>query len=283
MTKIFSKKELKNNLFILLGTLCISLAVVLFFLPNNITTGGTPGMAILLHHISGFSIGAMVIAINIPLLIWGGKYLGRLFAIRTILAIILISFFIDFFSKFLELEALTNNILLSSIFGGIIIGFGVGLIIKGNASAGGSTIVARIVASNSHIKPAQVILFIDLIIILCSIYVFKDIEKALWSIMSIYMTSKAIDIVLTGPLSTKVIHIASNKAELLSEKISESLAEEGTIIKGSGLLKEQDKTLILIVLDVKKLAQLRSIINENDPEAFMIVMEASEMLGRGYK
>lgn len=283
MTKIFSKKELKNNLFILLGTLCISLAVVLFFLPNNITTGGTPGMAILLHHVSGFSIGAMVIAINIPLLIWGGKYLGRLFAIRTILAIILISFFIDFFSKFLELEALTNNILLSSIFGGIIIGFGVGLIIKGNASAGGSTIVARIVASNSHIKPAQVILFIDLIIILCSIYVFKDIEKALWSIMSIYMTSKAIDIVLTGPLSTKVIHIASNKAELLSEKISESLAEEGTIIKGSGLLKEQDKTLILIVLDVKKLAQLRNIINENDPEAFMIVMEASEMLGRGYK
>ena len=79
----------------------------------------------------------------------------------------LISFFIDFFSKFLELEALTNNILLSSIFGGIIIGFGVGLIIKGNASAGGSTIVARIVASNSHIKPAQVILFIDLLIILC--------------------------------------------------------------------------------------------------------------------
>ncbi|MFA9374799.1 MAG: YitT family protein [Poseidonibacter sp.] len=283
MTKIFSKKELKNNLFILLGTLCISLAVVLFFLPNNITTGGTPGMAILLHHVSGFSIGAMVIAINIPLLIWGGKYLGRLFAIRTILAIILISFFIDFFSKFLELEALTNNILLSSVFGGIIIGFGVGLIIKGNASAGGSTIVARIVASNSHIKPAQVILFIDLFIILCSIYVFKDIEKALWSIMSIYMTSKAIDIVLTGPLSTKVIHIASNKAELLSEKISESLAEEGTIIKGSGLLKEQDKTLILIVLDVKKLAQLRNIINENDPEAFMIVMEASEMLGRGYK
>ncbi|MGB5793134.1 YitT family protein [Poseidonibacter sp.] len=283
MTKIFSKKELKNNLFILLGTLCISLAVVLFFLPNNITTGGTPGMAILLHHISGFSIGAMVIAINIPLLIWGGKYLGRLFAIRTILAIILISFFIDFFSKFLQLEALTNNILLSSVFGGIIIGFGVGLIIKGNASAGGSTIVARIVASNSHIKPAQVILFIDLFIILCSIYVFKDIEKALWSIMSIYMTSKAIDIVLTGPLSTKVIHIASNKAELLSEKISESLAEEGTIIKGSGLLKEQDKTLILIVLDVKKLAQLRNIINENDPEAFMIVMEASEMLGRGYK
>ena len=283
MKKLFTKKEIKNNLFIISGTLCISFAVVLFFLPNNITTGGTPGIGILLHHLTGLSIGTIVIAVNIPLLIWGIKYLGKLFAIRTIIAIILISFFIDFFSKIVELDALTNNILLSSIFGGFIIGIGVGLIIKGNASAGGSTIVARIIASNSHIKPAQVILFVDLVIIICSIYVFKDIEKALWSIMSIYVTSKAIDIVLTGTLTTKVIHIASNKAELLSEKITQSLGEEGTIIKGSGLLNEQDKTLILIVLDVKKLGKLRNIINENDPEAFMIVMEASEMLGRGHK
>lgn len=283
MKKLFTKKETKNNLFIISGTLCISLAVVLFFLPNNITTGGTPGIGILLHHLTGLSIGTIVIAVNIPLLIWGIKYLGKLFAIRTIIAIILISFFIDFFSKIVELDALTNNILLSSIFGGFIIGIGVGLIIKGNASAGGSTIVARIIASNSHIKPAQVILFVDLVIIICSIYVFKDIEKALWSIISIYVTSKAIDIVLTGTLTTKVIHIASNKAELLSEKITQSLGEEGTIIKGSGLLNEQDKTLILIVLDVKKLGKLRNIINENDPEAFMIVMEASEMLGRGHK
>jgi uncharacterized membrane-anchored protein YitT (DUF2179 family) len=282
MSNIILKNELKNSIYLLLGTLCISLSVVLFFLSNNITTGGTPGMAILLHHLTGFSIGSMIIAINVPLLIWGGKYLGKTFAIKTIIAIVLISLFIDLFTNIFTFEPLTSNILLASIFGGLIIGLGVGLIIKANASAGGSTIIARIISANSHIKAAQVILYIDMLIVISSIYVFQDFEKALWSIMSIYTTAKAIDVVLTGTLSTKVIHIASNKAEILSEKISQTLGEKGTILKGSGLFQKEDKTLIFIVVDVKKLGILREIIRENDPEAFMIVMEASEMLGRGH-
>lgn len=283
MTNFFNKHEIKNLFFILLGTLCISLSVVLFFVPHSFTTGGTPGMAILLHNLTGFSIGSMVVAINIPLLIWGTKYLGKLFAIKTIITIILISFFVDLFSNILNFEMLLiNNILVAAIFGGVIIGLGVGLIIKGNSSAGGSTIIARIVSANSHIKPAQVILIIDIIIVVCSIYVFKDFEKAVLSIMSIYATSKAIDVVLTGALSTKVIHIASNKPEILTRKISQVLGHEGTILKGSGIYKHEDKTIIFMVLDIKKLGMLRQLIKDNDPDAFMIVMEASEMLGRGH-
>ncbi|WP_108061613.1 YitT family protein [Poseidonibacter lekithochrous] len=281
MSKIFTT-EVKNYLYVIFGVLLIAISVVIFFVPNNFTTGGTPGAALLLHKLTGFSIGSMVIAINIPLLIWGYKYLGKRFAIRTIFAIILISLFIDLFSKYLYFPDLISNILLASIFGGLVIGLGVGLIIKGNASAGGSTVVARIVSANSHIKPAQVILIIDVIIVVSSIYVFKDLEKALWSIMSIYVTAKAIDVVLTGTLTTKVIHIATNKPELLSKRITQRLGNDGTILKGTALHPNQDKTLIFIVLDVKRLGTLRQIIQETDKEAFMIVMEASEMLGRGH-
>lgn len=281
MSKIFTT-EVKNYLYVIFGVLLIAISVVIFFVPNNFTTGGTPGAALLLHKLTGFSIGSMVIAINIPLLIWGYKYLGKRFAIRTIFAIILISLFIDLFSKYLYFPDLISNILLASIFGGLVIGLGVGLIIKGNASAGGSTVVARIVSANSHIKPAQVILIIDVIIVVSSIYVFKDLEKALWSIMSIYVTAKAIDVVLTGTLTTKVIHIATNKPELLSKRITQRLGNDGTILKGTALHPNQDKTLIFIVLDVKRLGTLRQIIQETDSEAFMIVMEASEMLGRGH-
>lgn len=281
MSKIFTT-EVKNYLYVIFGVLLIAISVVIFFVPNNFTTGGTPGAALLLHKLTGFSIGSMVIAINIPLLIWGYKYLGKRFAIRTIFAIILISLFIDLFSKYLYFPDLISNILLASIFGGLVIGLGVGLIIKGNASAGGSTVVARIVSANSHIKPAQVILIIDVIIVISSIYVFKDLEKALWSIMSIYVTAKAIDVVLTGTLTTKVIHIATNKPELLSKRITQKLGNDGTILKGTALHPNQDKTLIFIVLDVKRLGTLRQIIQETDSEAFMIVMEASEMLGRGH-
>lgn len=282
MSTIFNKNELKNIFYILLGTICISISVVLFFIPHNFTTGGTPGAAILLHKLSDFSVGTMVIAINLPLLIWGMKYFGKLFALKTVITVALISIFIDFFSYTLNFNLLISNILVAAIFGGVIIGFGVGFIIKGNSSAGGSTIIAKIIASNSHIKPAQVILISDIIIVVSSIYVFKDFEKAVLSIMSIYATAKAIDIVLTGTLTTKVIHITTSKPQELGEQITKRLGHEGTLIQGDALNKQDDKTLIFMVIDVKKLGELREIIEQTDKDAFMIVMEASEMLGRGH-
>ncbi len=282
MSTIFNKNELKNIFYILLGTICISISVVLFFIPHNFTTGGTPGAAILLHKLSDFSVGTMVIAINLPLLIWGMKYFGKLFALKTVITVALISIFIDFFSYTLNFDLLISNILVAAIFGGVIIGFGVGFIIKGNSSAGGSTIIAKIIASNSHIKPAQVILISDIIIVVSSIYVFKDFEKAVLSIMSIYATAKAIDIVLTGTLTTKVIHITTSKPQELGEQITKRLGHEGTLIQGDALNKQDDKTLIFMVIDVKKLGELREIIEQTDKDAFMIVMEASEMLGRGH-
>lgn len=282
MSTIFNKNELKNIFYILLGTICISISVVLFFIPHNFTTGGTPGAAILLHKLSDFSVGTMVIAINIPLLIWGMKYFGKLFALKTVITVALISIFIDLFSYTLNFDLLISNILVAAIFGGVIIGFGVGFIIKGNSSAGGSTIIAKIIASNSHIKPAQVILISDIIIVVSSIYVFKDFEKAVLSIMSIYATAKAIDIVLTGTLTTKVIHITTSKPQELGEQITKRLGHEGTLIQGDALNKQDDKTLIFMVIDVKKLGELREIIEQTDKDAFMIVMEASEMLGRGH-
>ena len=239
-------------------------------------------MAILVHSLSGFSMGSIIIGINIPLIIVGIKYLGKLFAIKTIITIALLSIFIDIFTATFKNELLIQNILVSAIFGGAVIGFGVGLIIKANSSAGGSTIIARIMASKFYMKPANVMLIIDAIIIVSSIYVFKDFEKAVLSIMSIYATTKAINVVLTGTLNTKVIKITSNKAELIGEEIRAKLGIEGTLLTGTSILNNQDKKIILIVLDIKKLGILKEIISENDKDAFMIVSEASEMLGRGH-
>ncbi|NVJ53993.1 MAG: YitT family protein [Campylobacteraceae bacterium] len=278
----FTKKELLNIIYIVIGTLLCSLSVVLFFTPHNFTTGGTPGAAILLHKLTGFSIGTMVITINIPLLIWGMKYFGKIFAIRTVITVALISIFIDYFSYSLNFDLLISNILVAAIFGGAVIGFGIGFIIKGYSSAGGSTIVAKIIASNSHIKPAQVILVIDSLIVISSIYVFKDFEKAVLSIISIYATVKAIDVVLTGALTTKVIHITTSKPVELGKQITQKLKHEGTLIQGDALNKKDNKTLIFMVIDVRRLGTLRQIIEQTDKDAFMIVMEASEMLGRGH-
>lgn len=275
-------EELKSILYIFFGSLLIAISVALFFIPHNFTTGGTPGMAILLYHLSGLSVGTLISLINIPLLLLGVKYIGKLFAIKTIITVLLISSFTDIFTKYLHFEMLLSDILLASIFGGAIIGFGIGFIIKGNSSAGGSSIIAKIVCANSHIKASQVIFIVDALIVISSIYIFKDFEKAILSVISIYATAKTMDVVLTGALNTKVIHITTSKPKLLSKKISENFGIYGTILNGAGIYQYEQKTLIFLVLDVKKLQSLRQLIQECDNEAFMIIMEASEMLGRGH-
>ncbi|MBT3205896.1 MAG: YitT family protein [Gammaproteobacteria bacterium] len=278
------KSEIKNYLFVVSGSAILALGVVFFFISNNITTGGGPGLAVLLHHLTGINVGILMVAVNAPLLIIGIKYLGKMFAVRSIVAIVLSSAFIDFLLITLKVGGLTDDILLASVFGGAIIGLGVGLIMRGNASAGGTSIVAKVVAANSHWKPAQVILFIDFLIILSSIYVFADIEKAMWSMISIYFTAKAINTLLSGSPSKKVVHLVSDKAEVLSEKIIEKIIEKlgdsGSIIKGTGLHPKEEKSIIFIIVELNKLRTLRDIIKEHDQEAFMVVMDASELLGR---
>lgn len=274
--------ELKNSVFILTGSLWLALGIVLFLVPNRITTGGTPGMAILLSHLLSLPVGVLMTAVNVPLFAAGIKYLGKAFAARTLASILLTSAFIDIFREALRLTALSGDTLLATLYGGIAVGLGIGLVLRGNASPGGSTIIARIVSSRSHIKPGQVILFLDALIILASGLVFHDIERALWSLISIYVTSRCVDLVLTGAPSEKIVHIVSDHSELLSALIIEHLGPHGTILSGRGLLKNQTKTMIFVVVEARRITVLRDIIRQNDPEAFMVVMEASEMLGRGH-
>ena len=281
MNNFFSKNELINYRFIISGSIVLTLAVVGFFVPNQIITGGTAGLALLLHFITPLSIGSLIVLVNLPLLIIGNKYLGKMFLIRTIVTIFLISSFIDFFTQIINLKPFIQDTILSAIFGGIFIGIGLALVIKGNSSAGGSTILARIISSKTEIKQGQVILIIDSIIILSSLFIFQDTAKVLWSVISIYITTKVIDVMLTGRPNKKVVYLVTQKTEELKQLITQELGPEGTILKGDGLFEGQEKKMILIVVEVTKLQRLRQMVKEIDPEGFLIITEATEMLGRG--
>jgi len=282
MNAFFSKTELKNFSFIFVGSLFLGLGVVGFFVPNGLLTGGTAGLSLLLHYVTSYTVGSLMIAVNIPLLIIGGKYLGKMFAIRTIITILLISLVIDVFAQIVHLQPFILDTILAALFGGIFIGIGLALVIKGNSSAGGSTIVARIVASKTEIKPGQVILIIDSLIIFSALFVFDDTAKVLWSIVSIYITTKVIDMILTGSLNKKVVYLVTSKTDELKVQIRDHLGPHGTIINGDGLFEGENKKMILIVVEVTKLQYLRQLVRENDPDGFLIISEASEMMGRGY-
>lgn len=276
-----TNQEFKNYAFIITGSIILGLGVVWFFVPNQLITGGTAGLSLLLHYITPFTIGTLMVAVNIPLLVIGIKYLGKMFALRTVITIILISIIIDIFIEVLHLEPFVMDTILAALFGGVFIGIGLALVIKGNSSAGGSTIIARIVSSKTEIKPGKVILIIDTLIVLSALFILDDNVRVLWSVVSIYVTTKVIDMILTGSLNKKVVYLVTNNVETLKVKIREKLGKHGTILNGNGLYDNEKKKMILIVVEVNKLQYLRELVKLNDPDGFLIISEANEMLGRG--
>lgn len=281
MTNLLKSTRNLNLLYIIMGSIFCAIGVVYFLVPNSLITGGTAGLALLLHHLTPFTIGTWMFLINVPLVLVGTKYFGKMYAIKSVSTIVLISVLIDVLNELVKLPAITNETLLGSIFGGIFIGLGLGFIIKGKSSAGGSSIIATIIASKTKYKASEAMLFIDAAVILFSIYVFGDVDKALWSIVSIYASAKVIDVVLTGRPSKKVVHLVTTKVDVVAEEVRKQLGEEGTIVRGKNLFDRDDKTMILIVVEIAKIQVLKEIAKNNDPDSFLVISEASEFLGRG--
>lgn len=270
--------ELKNSLLISFGSALLAGGIVFFLLPVNMVTGGTPGMAMIIHYLAGISTGKAMLVINLPLLLAGLKFIDIKFMLRTLYSIGLTSVLIDVFVANLSFPPI-NSLLLSSLYGGAFVGAGVGLVLKGNASAGGTTIIARIISNYTHFKPAQVILILDALIVIAIGFIFTDIEKALWSMLSIYVTFQLIDKVLTGVIPEKIVHITSEHHLQIAGEITQKLNTEGSILSGLNLTGEQDKHIIFVLIQARRIPQLKQLVLAIDPKALMIVMEASEITG----
>jgi uncharacterized membrane-anchored protein YitT (DUF2179 family) len=278
------KIEFLNYSFIILGSLTLAFGVVGFLSPNNIATGGTAGLAIVLHHVVKLPIGVLMALINIPLLVVSLKYLGKQFAIKTIVCIFCIVVFVDALSQLLSLPNLSNNLLLATLYGGVTVGLGLGLIFKGGASAGGGTILAKIISSKIDIKTSTVVLLLDAFVVISAGFVFKSTELALWSLISIYVASKLIDTVLIGAQNQKIVHISSSKnLNELSSLIYQNLGVSGTIVSGKNLGVTEHKDIVFIMIDKNRLNALKQLVASYDVDIKMIVMEATEILGHEHK
>ena len=278
------KTELKQYIFIILGSFAMAFGTVCFLSPNEIITGGGVGISLLLHAIfPQITLGIIIAVVSIPFLILSYIYFGKYYLFKTFIVVLLLSTFTDILKEVLKIEAITHDILLAAVFGGIFIGLGVGLVIKGRASTGSTSVVGEIVAKKTKYKAAEVLLAIDAVIMFASVFVYNDIDKSLYSMLSVYVGIRVIDIILTGRPSKKIVNIVSNNVEVLKEKIRERIEEHGTILTGIGLHQGQNKTIIYVTVDAGKIDLLKNLITKYDPDAFMIITEASEFLGRGLK
>lgn len=275
-----NKTQVVNYFLITIGSFMLAFGVVAFLSPNQIATGGTAGLAIVLHQLFKLPIYILILVINIPLLLLSIKSLGKRFAFNTTIVIILISFFVALLTKFNLVSSLSNNLLLATLYGGIAIGIGLGLIFKAGASAGGGTILAKIIATKTNIKTSTIILVLDAIVIILAGIVFNSLETALWSLISIYVASKLIDTILVGAPNKKIVHISSSKnLTELSNLIFEQLSIKGTIVTGNNLTSTEHKDIIFIMVDKNKLGILKQLVSSYDKNIVMIVMEAAEILG----
>ena len=278
------KTELKQYIFIILGSFAMAFRTVCFLSPNEIITGGGVGISLLLHALfPQITLGIIIAVVSIPFLILSYIYFGKYYLFKTFIVVLLLSTFTDILKEVLKIEAITHDILLAAVFGGIFIGLGVGLVIKGRASTGSTSVVGEIVAKKTKYKAAEVLLAIDAVIMFASVFVYNDIDKSLYSMLSVYVGIRVLDIILTGRPSKKIVNIVSNNVEVLKEQIRERIEEHGTILTGIGLHQGQNKTIIYVTVDAGKIDLLKNLITKYDPDAFMIITEASEFLGRGLK
>ena len=281
LIKIRIPKELKRFIYITIGATLLAIGVVLFLIPNQIVSGGTPGISILLNYFTGIPAGLLMFLVNVPLVLMSIRYIGKGFTIRTIYSITISSLVVDILREFLQLSAWTQEPILAAIFGGVAIGLGLGFIIAGNASAGGPSIIARMIADKMHWKQANVIIALDIMIVMIAGIVFQSIESALWSLVSVYTTGQSMNILISGRPSKKVVHISSKKVESLLYHISHNLQMEGSIINGLGFDLIEERRILMLIVDNNKIHLLHETVSEYDSEALVVVMEASQLHGRG--
>jgi uncharacterized membrane-anchored protein YitT (DUF2179 family) len=282
--KPFTKKWFLSYSLIITGSFILATAFVFFITPYKIVPGGAYGISIVLHYILGTPVGLMALCFDIPLTIIGMKILGPRFGFKTVLGFSLTAVFTDTLTFIWGFEPLVKgDALLSSIFGGFLCGLGLGLIFKSKATSGGSDIVAAIIAKYTKLPIGQLMIMVDSVIVLFGLFVFRDWKIPLYSWIVIFITGKVIDGVLEGINYEKSLFIISDKYEEIREKIINDLNRGGTIIEGHGMFNMADRKIIFTVVSRRELIILEEYIQQIDPDAFLTVINASEILGEGFK
>ncbi|MDZ7743538.1 MAG: YitT family protein [Bacteroidota bacterium] len=282
--KPFSKRWFVNYSLILAGSFILASGFVLFITPYKIVPGGVYGISIVLHWMLGTPVGLVALAFDIPLTIIGIRVLGPRFGIKTVLGFFLTAIFVDTLSWLYGADPLVEgDALLSSIFGGVFIGLGLGMIFKAKATSGGTDIVAMMINKYTRIPLGHLMIMVDSAIVLVGLIAFQDWKIPLYSLIVIFVTGRVIDIVLQGISYDKTLFIISDKHSEIRDKIINDLNRGGTFLKGEGMFNHADKTIIFTVVNRRELSMLREFVHQIDPKAFLTVINANEILGSGFK
>lgn len=265
---------------ITLGSLLTALGLTIFLVPNKIAAGGVSGLATVIFYLTHIPVGIMMLVINIPLFIAGVKILGRSFGARTIYGIITLSVFTDILQP--VVPVLTKDLLLATIYGGILGGLGLGLVFRAKGTTGGTDMVAMLINHFTGLSTGQGLLLADGFVVMLAGFFF-NIEVALYAALTIFINSKTIDLVQEGFSLTRATFIISSKPDKIREGIISNLDRGVTILEGYGGYTGEEKDVLFCIISRSEVTKLKRMVYEIDPRAFVIIADVHEVLGEGFK
>ena len=266
---------------ITLASLIFGIGISLFIDPNNLAPGGVSGLSIILSRLIPASAGTLFLLLNIPIMILGIWKFGLKFIVSTLFATFMVSFSTNLFTMF---SPLTQDPFMGAVFGGVLVAVGIGLVLRVGATTGGTDIVVKCLKlKKPYLKTGTIFLLIDGVIICIGGIVFQNMESVRYSVISAAVTSKVLDLVLYGNDEAKMIYIISNSPKVIAERILKELDTGVTYLTGTGAYKKEEKQVIFCVVRKQLAYKVEEVVKQEDSRAFMIISNATEIYGEGYK
>lgn len=269
------KREILRYLFLFIGSIIAAVGLEIFLVPNNIIDGGIIGISIIASYLTGLPLSAFIIALNLPFLIFGYKQIGKTFVLSSLFAILSLSFWL---SVFHPIPGLTNDVLLATVFGGIILGIGVGLIIRNSGSLDGTEMVAIVFSKTAAFSVGEIVMFFNLFILSSAGLIFGW-DRAMYSLLAYFIAFKVIDITIEGLNEEKAAMIVSDNPYEIADAILARLGRGVTFLDGKGGFSKEEKVVIYSVITRLEIAKLKSIVAEKDEHAFLAISDVFDVMG----
>lgn len=274
------QKVFKDYLWITMGSIVIALALDIFLVPNKIAAGGVSGLATIAYHLLRIPVGALLLGLNVPLFLLSFSELGKRVFVRSLYGALITSVFVEVLTT--RVPIATDDVLLAAIYGGILTGIGIGIVLRAGGTTGGTDLAARLLHKYLPITVGQGLLAADFVVISLA-GIFFNAELALYALLSLIITSKMIDLVQEGISFAKAAYIISDHSEEISKAIFKVLGRGVTALKGKGMFTGGDRPVLICVVGKTEESRLKDLIYGIDQKAFVFITDAHEVLGEGFK
>lgn len=275
-------KIIKEYGILIIGCILMALATSFFLLPNKLSSGGFGGLATIIYYWFSIPLGITMLILNIPLFIFSKIRIGTKFFLRGIIGTIFLSLFIDIFDG-MQIS-ITHDKLLACVYGGVIMGIGTALVLKANSSTGGTEMLAGVIKTYTEkYRISNLLVIIDTIVVVLNVLAFREVEIGLYSAITIYIMGKMIDIIFEGINFTKAIFVISDKYEEIAKFVGNEVQRGSTAIYAKGMFTKREKNMLFCVASRSQIGKIKKIIEKVDDKAFIVITDAREAFGKGFR